>query len=139
LNETFGYDRRTLNTRVELTTSIMSFAQIHGVAPPTDGSVILPETVDFHRKHNPAVPVYVFIEDGASNITQITNLEFGRACDRVAHHLRSGRRGPEREVVAVLALSDSLLYQTIVVGIMRAGLIVRIYLHLSHCSSLMSL
>jgi len=108
----------------------MSLAHIHGVAPPIDGSVTLPETVDFHRKHNPTVPVYVFIEDGASNVTEVTHLEFGRACDRVAHHLRSGRHGPEREVVAVLALSDSLLYQTVVIGIMRAGFIVRIVLHL---------
>jgi len=104
----------------------MSLAHIHGVAPPLDGSVTLPETVDYHRKHHPTVPVYVFVEDGASNITKITHLEFGRACDRVAHYLRPGRRGPEREVVAVLALSDTLLYQTAVVGIMRAGLIVRI-------------
>ena len=113
----------------------MSLAHIHGVAPPIDGSVTLPETIDFHRKHNPTVPVYVFIEDGASNITNVTHLEFGRACDRVAHYLRPGRRGPEREVVAVLALSDSLLYQAVVIGIMRAGLIVRVILRLSSDSS----
>jgi len=104
----------------------MSSTQIHGVAPPTDGTVTLPETVDFHRKHNPTVPVFVFIEDGASNTTNVSHLEFGRACDRVAHYLRSGRRGPESEVVAILALSDSLLYQAVAIGIMRAGLIVRI-------------
>jgi len=106
--------------------SVMSIAQI---PPPTDGSVTLPETVDFHRQHNPTLPVYVFVEDGASNTTEISYLEFGRACDRVAHYLRSGRRGPEREPVAVMALSDTLLYQTLVVGIMRAGLIVTITLH----------
>ena len=104
----------------------MSLTQIHGFAPPSDGSVNLPETVDFHRKHNPTIPIYTFIQDGALNVTQITRLEFGRACDRVAHYLQSGTRGPTRSVVAVLALSDSLLYQTVVVGIMRAGLIVRI-------------
>lgn len=108
--------------------SVMSFTHIHGVAPPTDGSVLLPETVDFHTKHNPTGPIYVFIEDGASDITQVAHLEFGRACDRVAHHVRPGRRGPEREVVGVLALSDSLLYQAIVIGIMRAGFVVRITL-----------
>jgi acyl-CoA synthetase (AMP-forming)/AMP-acid ligase II len=111
----------------------MSFTQIHGVAPPTDGTVTLPETVDFHRKHNPTVPVYVFIEDEASNTTNVAHLEFGRACDRVAHYLRPGRHGPDREVVAVLALSDSLLYQAIVIGIMRAGLIVRVTLQFIFC------
>ena len=108
----------------------MSLAKIHGFAPPTDGSVNFPETVDFHRKHNPRVPIYTFIQDGALDVTQITHLEFGRACDRVAHYLQSGTRDSTRGVVAVLALSDSLLYQTVVVGIMRAGLIVRITLHL---------
>jgi acyl-CoA synthetase (AMP-forming)/AMP-acid ligase II len=103
----------------------MSTVQIHGVAPPKDGSVTLPEAVDFHVKHNPTLPIYVFMEDGASKITEVSYLEFGRACYRVAHHLRAGRRGPEREVVAVLALSDSLLYQTTVLGTMKAGLIVR--------------
>ena len=101
-----------------------SQTQTRGVAPPLDGSVSLPETVDFHRKHNPKLPIYVFVEDETPNITEISHLEFGNACDRVSHYLRPGRRGPEREVVAVLALSDSLLYHTILVGIMRAGLIV---------------
>ncbi len=104
----------------------MSITQIHGVAPPTDGSVNLPETVDFHRQHNPSLPIYAFTKDRASNTPEISYLEFGRACDRVAHYLRSGRRGPEREPVAIMALSDTLLYQTLVVGIMRAGLIVSI-------------
>ena len=45
----------------------MSIAQIHDVAPLTDGSVNLPETVDFHRQHNPTLPIYVFIKDGASH------------------------------------------------------------------------
>lgn len=102
-----------------------SQTQRRGVALPLDGSVNLPETVDFHRKHNPTLPIYKFVEDGAPNITEISHLEFGRAGDRVAHYLRPGRRGPEREVVAVLALSDSLLYHTVLIGIMRAGLIVR--------------
>lgn len=102
----------------------MSISQLRGVAPPIDGSLTLPEVVDFHRTHNPTVPIYVFVEDGVDHLTEITYLEFGRAVDRVAHSLRPGRRGPGREVVAVVALSDSLLYQTLVVGIMMAGLIV---------------
>ena len=104
--------------------ALMSLNQIHGFAPPTDRSINLPEIVDFQRKDNPTVPIYTFIQDGASNVTQVTRLEFGRACDRVSYYLQSGSC-PARGIVAVLALSDSLLYHTVVVGIMRAGLIVR--------------
>lgn len=96
------------------------------VFPPTDGSVTLPETVDFHWKHNPTHPVYVFSEDGKPDRTQITALEFGRAVERVAHHVRPGRIGQDGEVVALVALSDTLLYQAVSLGIMRAGLVVRL-------------
>ncbi len=102
----------------------MSITLPRGLTPPTDGSVTLPETVDFHRKYNPNVPIYMFNGEGSSHITEITHLEFGRACDRVAHFLRPGRRGPEGEVVAIIALSDNLLYLAVIIGIMRAGLIV---------------
>ncbi|KAF8901181.1 acetyl-CoA synthetase-like protein [Gymnopilus junonius] len=93
------------------------------VFPPTDGSVTLPETVDFHWKHNPNHSVYVFSEDGKPERTKITALEFGRATDRVAHHVRPGRTGLEGEVIAFVALSDTLLYQAVTIGIMRAGLV----------------
>ena len=95
------------------------------VFPPTDYSVTLPETIDFHWKHNPTHPLYVFSEDGKPERTEITALEFGRATDRVAHYVRPGRTGPDGDVVAVVALSDTLLYQAVSIGIMRAGLVVR--------------
>ncbi|KAF9044199.1 putative aminoadipate reductase [Panaeolus papilionaceus] len=90
--------------------------------PPLFGDVTLPECVDFHTTHNPNEAMFVFSEDGSSDITKITHLEFGRACDRFAHKIRPGRRGPEGDVVAVVALSDTLLYHAAVVGIIRAGL-----------------
>jgi len=106
----------------------MSIATARGVAPPTNGTVSLPETIDFHRENNPNVPIYVYDNfqnvDGSAILTEITHFEFGRACDRVAHCLRPERRGRDREVVAIIAVSGSLIYQTVVLGIMRAGLIV---------------
>lgn len=101
-----------------------------GIAPPTDGTVSLLETIDFHRENNPAAPIYVYdnSQKGSADLTEITHLEFGRACDRVAHRLRPERRGRNREVVAIIALTSSLLYQTVVVGIMRAGLTVCFYI-----------
>jgi len=97
-----------------------------GLAPPTDGTITLPETIDFHRKYNPSLPIYVYNEDGTSIITEITHLEYGRACDRVARHLQPGRKVSQREVVAIVALADTLLYHALIVGVMRAGLIVSI-------------
>jgi len=94
-------------------------------APPADGTVTLPEAIDFHNEHNPDYPIWVFNEDGKSEITKITHLEYGRACDRVAHWMRPGRRGPEGEIVAVVALSDTLLYHAVSIGLIRAGIIVR--------------
>ncbi|KDR79170.1 hypothetical protein GALMADRAFT_1363110 [Galerina marginata CBS 339.88] len=93
------------------------------VFPQADGSVTLPETVDFHRKHNPYSSLYIFSEDGKPDVTNVTQLEFGRAADRVAHHLRPARNGPDGQVVAFVALSDTLLYQAVTIGIMRAGMI----------------
>lgn len=93
------------------------------VRPPLDGSVNIPETLDFHWKHNAKHPIFVFNRDGSSELTEVSFLEFGRACHRVAHALRPQRAG-EREVVAFIALADSLLYQSITVGLMIAGLVV---------------
>ncbi|KAF9477786.1 acetyl-CoA synthetase-like protein [Pholiota conissans] len=95
----------------------------HCLYPPTDYSVTLPEAIDFHRKHNPHHTAYVFSQDSHAEPTKISHLEFGRATDRVAHYLRPGRNGQDREVVAFVALSDSLLYQAVTLGITRAGCI----------------
>jgi acyl-CoA synthetase (AMP-forming)/AMP-acid ligase II len=103
----------------------------NGVIPPVDGSVTLPEVLDFHTKHNPDYPLYQFQEDGASEITNVNYFEFTRAADRVAHHFRPGRQGRDGEIVAVVALSDTLLYHAVTLGLMRAGMVV------SHLASTM--
>lgn len=95
------------------------------VYPPLDGSLILPEAVDFNAEHNPDVSVYVYAkDDGSDDIVEISQLEFSRACHRVAHTLRPDREGVDGQVVAVIAVVDTILYQAIVVGIVRAGLVV---------------
>lgn len=96
----------------------------NGVIPPPDGSVTLPEVLDFHVKHNPNHPFFQYHEEGASENTNITFLEFARAADRVAHHFRPGRQGAEGEIIAIVALSDSILYHAVSLGLMRAGIIV---------------
>ena len=95
------------------------------VHPPLDYSVTLAEAVDFNIEHNPTAPIYTFAEDGKSGVTDISFLEFGRATHRVAHYIRPAREGPDRETIAFVALTDSLLYQAVTLGIVRAGHIVR--------------
>ncbi|KAE9382553.1 hypothetical protein BT96DRAFT_760533, partial [Gymnopus androsaceus JB14] len=51
-------------------------------------------------------------------------LELVRACHRAAHLIRPRRSGPDREVVAVIALVDTIVYTSVVVGLMEAGLVV---------------
>lgn len=95
--------------------------------PDIDHLITVPELLDFHYEHNPTRPVYVFAQDGRT--TEISYLEFVRACHRLAHILRPGRSGNERAVIAVVALVDTLIYETIIAGSMKAGLVVRHHAH----------
>ncbi|KAJ3758360.1 acetyl-CoA synthetase-like protein [Lentinula raphanica] len=95
--------------------------------PSLDGPITVPELLDFHYEQNPTHPIYVFARDN-EEITRISFLEFIRACHRLAHIIRPGRVGPERVgpervVVAVVASVDTLVYETVIAGVIRAGLI----------------
>ncbi|KAG6831500.1 putative NRPS-like protein biosynthetic cluster [Tephrocybe sp. NHM501043] len=93
------------------------------VLPPVDGSTTIPEFIDFHWQHNSDLSIFAYNRDGSDEVTEITYLEFGRACHRVAHHFRPGRCGPDQEVVAFIALADTIVYQAITVGLITAGLV----------------
>ncbi|PPR05125.1 hypothetical protein CVT24_010381 [Panaeolus cyanescens] len=105
---------------VSFSTMIYSHEFTH---PPIDGTLNLTETVDFHAKHNSDLPAFVFCNDGTDQITEISYFEFSRACHRVAHALQPTPAEGPKPVVAFMALSDSLLYQAITLGMMRAGLV----------------
>ena len=98
---------------------------------PLQEDVSIPAAVDFHLKHNPEHAFYVFAEPDGT-VRKITYLEFARAAHRAAHALRpvnqdekASREGEDGAVVAVIALSDTILYHAITVGLMKAGLVVR--------------
>ncbi|KNZ74034.1 Linear gramicidin synthase subunit D [Termitomyces sp. J132] len=93
------------------------------VCPPLDGSVTIPETIDFHWKHNAELPMFTYSKEGSSEVTEITYLEFGRACHRVAHLVRPRRAGSDREIVAFIALADTIVYHAVTIGLMIAGLV----------------
>lgn len=97
------------------------------VNPSLDGSITIPELLDFHSNHNAELPVYVFSPDGTDETIEVSYLEFGRACERVAYALRpqTDALGGDKQVVAFIALADTIVYQAVTVGMMRAGLVVR--------------
>ncbi|KAJ7615659.1 putative aminoadipate reductase [Mycena polygramma] len=90
--------------------------------PPLDCSLSFDEIIDQHIAHGNRSVAFSF-SDGIGRATDITHFEFARAAHRVAHLLRPERRGPEGEVVGIVAHTDVLIYQTIVAGCITAGLV----------------
>ncbi|CAK5275142.1 unnamed protein product [Mycena citricolor] len=89
-----------------------------------DRSLILPQVVDLHLENPRNNIAYSFAkEHHPSGIvsTDITQFEFARAAHRAAH-LVSPAKG-KGQFVAIVALADVLVYQAIVVGCIRAGLV----------------
>lgn len=97
--------------------------QLAPIYPPLDSSIHLSHLIDFHIENNPDLPAIVYA-DTPSHITEISFLELGRAAHRAGHFIRPDRFGPESEVVALIANLDIILYQTLVLGMMRAGVVV---------------
>ncbi|KAJ7099035.1 putative aminoadipate reductase [Mycena crocata] len=92
------------------------------VIPPLDCSLNMSEIIDLHIAGNNRHAAYAF-PDGHGGITEISHFEFCRAAHRVAHILRPGRRGAEGQVLGIVALTDVLMYQTIMAGCIRAGIV----------------
>lgn len=100
------------------------------VYPPLDGTVLLSDLPDFNLQHNPTLPAFVY-SDIPESITEISFLEFARACHRVAHAIRPNRTGLEGEVVALIANTDTILYLALIAGMVRAGVVVGTIIHYS--------
>ncbi|KAG6871961.1 hypothetical protein C0995_014472 [Termitomyces sp. Mi166 len=92
------------------------------VFPPIDQDVHLPDVIDFNIANNPKHPFYIFV-DPSKGYQVITHLEFGRAAHRIAHALRPQRVGRDADVVAILVHTDTILYSTIISGLIVAGLV----------------
>ncbi|TCD69319.1 putative NRPS-like protein biosynthetic cluster [Steccherinum ochraceum] len=93
--------------------------------PPLDGS--LPAfwgALDWHAEYNPSTPWVIFPTPHGPEATKtLSFLEFAQASHRVAHVLRPGRAGPEGQVVALLLHCDSIHYNAMLAGTMRAGIV----------------
>ncbi|KAJ7146532.1 putative aminoadipate reductase [Mycena epipterygia] len=93
------------------------------ILPPLDCSLNLSEIIDLHITHENRGAAFAFPSPDGAGITEISHFEFSRAAHRVAHILRPQRRGPEGQVLAIAALTDVLIYQTIVAGCIKAGIV----------------
>ncbi|KAF8486550.1 hypothetical protein JB92DRAFT_3148577 [Gautieria morchelliformis] len=90
--------------------------------PPLDGSLCLPDVLDYHLEHNPKRPAYVFVQDDV-HVVAVTFAQVARAVHRAAYKIRPARPHARGAVVAVIANADTLLYQTVVLACARAGLV----------------
>lgn len=108
------------------------------VPAPLDGSLpTLPDIADFYAQHNGDRPWLIFpSKSSPEDVETITYAEMVRASHRVAHILRPGREGPEREVIALLLNTDTVLYVAVVLGLLRAGFVVSCSAHSLYASSL---
>ena len=93
--------------------------------PPIDGSLFLPELLDFNAQRNSAVTFFVYDEPDNTDLVSISHLDFYRACHRAAQKIRPGRAGMDKETVVLLGNFDTLLFHTVFMGAMLAGLVVR--------------
>jgi len=93
--------------------------------PPLDGSLLFPDIIEFHMQRNASWPMYIFPDPQHTGaLTSISFLEFGRAAHRVAHAFRPARTGMDGQVTAILVQTDTLLYTTLIAGLIIAGIIV---------------
>ncbi|OJA19382.1 hypothetical protein AZE42_08273 [Rhizopogon vesiculosus] len=93
--------------------------------PPLDGSLFLPELLEFNAQHNSDVTFFVYDTPDSSDLVSITHLDFYQACHRAAQKIRPGRAGTGKDIVALLGNFDTLLFHTVFMGIIFAGLVVR--------------
>ncbi|KAJ7633420.1 acetyl-CoA synthetase-like protein [Mycena polygramma] len=95
---------------------------MYEVLPPLDCSLNLSEIIDHHLVHGTYSSAFSFA-DTDGHIMEISHFEFARGAHRVAHLVRPNRHGPEGQVLAMVALTDPLIYQTIVAGCIKAGIV----------------
>ncbi|KAF8896177.1 hypothetical protein BD779DRAFT_1608500 [Infundibulicybe gibba] len=84
---------------------------------------LVPEAITFNLEHNAEKPFFVFAQENSQEVTTVTHFEFARAAHRVAHRIRPERLGLDGEIVAFMALTDSIVYQAVTAGIILAGLV----------------
>ena len=105
------------------------------ILPPLDDpQATLIDFVDFHHQHNPDRPWLVFSSRSSSNDpSSISFADFALASHRIAFEFRGDRVVREKEAVAVILQTDSVVYVAVLLGLLRAGYVVSPELTQSHC------
>lgn len=98
--------------------------------PPLDGSLeTLIDLLDFHVKHNATEPFAKFpAADDPTRVASISFAEMAQASHVVASRLLGSPGHADGEVVAVLLHTDSVIYDAVLLGAFRAGLVVSVLL-----------
>ncbi|KAG1799974.1 putative aminoadipate reductase, partial [Suillus variegatus] len=102
---------------------VASYHRGHVNYPPLDGSLSLPQLVEFNAQHNSDVTFFVHDKPDSDDLVSISHSDFYQACHRVAQAIRPASAGADKEVVVLIANSDTLLYQTVFMGMIFAGLV----------------
>ncbi|KAK7017974.1 hypothetical protein VNI00_018486 [Paramarasmius palmivorus] len=107
------------------------------VHPDLETHYQFPDLIRFHLEHNPSKALYAYPSHSTlkgpdttlekplpESYDEISYLEFCRAVHRAADLVRPSPSsdGRDREVVALLAHSDTLVYDTAIIGLMTANL-----------------
>jgi acyl-CoA synthetase (AMP-forming)/AMP-acid ligase II len=93
------------------------------VLSPTEP--ILPGLIDYRLRTHPD-SIFVIFPSG-DELSRITFLEFGRACQRFARIVAPGAPLKSGHTVAVVLNCDTLQYLTAIGGLTYAGLTVSLY------------
>jgi acyl-CoA synthetase (AMP-forming)/AMP-acid ligase II len=98
------------------------------VLPPTDGSLPLNSVVDFHLKHNPQHPWAILSATDDTPEVTVTYAQLAHAVHHAAHIVNPNASLPQGTKVGILATADTIVYLTLILGVLRAGLIVSLVL-----------
>ncbi|KAI6125331.1 hypothetical protein EDD16DRAFT_1826252 [Pisolithus croceorrhizus] len=69
--------------------------------------------LEHNVQHSPYHSFFIYPDEHSKDLRSISNLEFYRASQRVAHAIRPGRQGQDKEVVGIVANVDCILYQAL--------------------------
>jgi acyl-coenzyme A synthetase/AMP-(fatty) acid ligase len=96
-------------------------------SPPSDGSVALNQLVDYHLKTNPECEFAILVDASEVTNEQTIIVNYRRlsyAVHRIAHIINPGSALSQGTRVAILTSTDTIVNIALVLGIIRAGLVV---------------
>lgn len=112
-----------------MTTDDSSSSSLPYAIPSLEGYPTLHELSDAQAARHPDRPFYSYTNDDAPDtLIEISHLELNRATHRAAAKMSElpGYDAAARQVVAIVASTDTLVYVALFLGALRAGFVVSI-------------